>query len=43
MKIVGTYKEYYTQLGKRLQYFHKLLQDAKTKRSALMNKDRDYF
>ena len=31
------------QLGKRLQYLHKLLQDAKTKRLALMNKDRDYF
>ena len=27
IKISGTYKEYYTQLGKRLQYLHKLLQD----------------
>ena len=43
IKIVGTYKEYYMQLGKRLQYLHKLLQDARTKRLALMNKDRDYF
>ena len=43
IKVVGTYKEYYTQLGKRLQYLHKLLQDARTKRLALMNKDRDYF
>ena len=43
IKIVGTYKEYYMQLGKRLQYFHKLLQDVRTKRLALMNKDRDYF
>ena len=43
IKIMGTYKEYYKQLGKRLQYFHKLLQDARTKRLALMNKDRDYF
>ena len=40
---MGTYKDYYTQLGKRLQYLHKLLQDARTKRLALMNKDRDYF
>ena len=40
---MGTYKEYYTQLGKRLQYLHKLLQNARTKRLALMNKDRGYF
>ena len=31
------------QLGKRLQYLHKLLQNARTKRLALMNKERDYF
>ena len=43
IKVVGAYKEYYIQLGKRLQYLHKLLQDARTKRLALMNKDRDYF
>ena len=43
IKIAGTYKEYYMQLGKRVQYLHKLLQDARTKRLALMNKDRDYF
>ena len=43
IKISGTCKEYYMQLGKRLQYLHKLLQDARTKRLALMNKDRDYF
>ena len=43
IKIAGTYKEYYMPLGKRLQYLHKLLQDARTKRLALMNKDRDNF
>ena len=43
IKIAGTYKEYYMQLGKRLQYLHKLLQDARTKRLAQMNKDRDYL
>ena len=43
IKIVGTYKEYYMQLSKRLQYLHKLLQDAKTKRLDLMNKDKNYF
>ena len=43
IKITGTYREYYTQLSKRLQNLHKLVQDARTKRLALMNKDRDYF
>ena len=43
IKVVGTFKEYYMLLGKRLQYLHKLLQDARTKRLALMNKGRDYF
>ena len=43
IKIAGTYKEYYMQLSKRLQYLHKLLQDAKTKGLVLMNKDRNYF
>ena len=43
IKIAGTYKEYYMQLGKRLKYLHKLLQDTRTKRLVLMNKDRDYF
>ena len=43
IKITGKYKEYYMQLGKKLQYLHKLLQDARTKRLALMDKGRDYF
>ena len=43
LKISGTYIEYYMQLNKRLQYLHKLLQDARMKRLALMNKDHDYF
>ena len=43
IKIAETYKEYYNQLSKRLQYLHKLLQDARSKRLALINKDRDYF
>ena len=41
IKVVGSFKEYYTLLGKRLQYLHRVLQDTKTKRLALMNKDRD--
>ena len=27
IKVLGTYREYYIQLGKRLEYLHKLLQD----------------
>ena len=42
-KVSGTYREYFTQLGKRLEYLHKLLQDFWMKRLALINKDRDNF
>ena len=37
------YRDYHTLLSKRLQYFHKLLQDFRMKRLALINKDRDFF
>ena len=43
IKVAGTFKEYHTLLEKRLKYLHKVLQDARTKRLALMNKDRDHF
>ena len=43
IKVVGSFKECYTLLRERLQYLHRVLQDAKTKRLALMNKDRDHF
>ena len=43
IKVSGTYREYFTQLGKRLKYLHKLLQDFWMKRLALINKDRDDF
>ena len=43
IKISGTYREYYMILGKRLQYLHKLLQDFRMKRLALINKDRDFI
>ena len=43
MKVSGTYKEYFTLLGKRLEYLHKLWQDFWLKRLALINKDRDDF
>ena len=43
IKVLGTYKDYYTLLNKRLQYLHKLLQDFKSKTLALINKNRDFF
>ena len=43
IKVLGTYTEYFTQLGKRLEYLHKLLQEFWLKRLALINKDRDDF
>ena len=41
IKLLGTYREYFTLLGKRLEYLYKLLQDFELKRLALINKDRD--
>ena len=43
IKVSGTYRKYFIQLGKRLEYLHKLLQDFWLKRLALINKDRDDF
>ena len=43
VKVSGTYREYFIQLSKRLEYLHKLLQDFRLKRLALINKDRDDF
>ena len=31
-KVSGTYREYFIQLGKRLEYLHKLLQDFQMKK-----------
>ena len=39
IKVAGTFKDYYNLLNKRLEYFHKLLQDFKLKRLAMINKD----
>ena len=43
IKVLGTYREYFIQLGKRLEYLHKLLQDFWMKRLSLIKKDRDDF
>ena len=38
-----SFKDYYTLLNKRFQYLHKLLWDFKSKRLAMINKDRTFF
>ena len=43
IKVSWTYKDYYTLLNESLKYLHKLLQDFRAKRLALINEDRDYF
>ena len=43
IKVSGTFRNYYTLLNKRLQYLHKLLQSFKSKRIAMINKDRSFF
>ena len=43
IKVSGTFKDYYNLLNKRLQYLHKLLQDFKSKRLVMINKDRTFF
>ena len=43
IKVLETYKEYYERLERRLKYLHKVLQDFKTKRLALLNKDCEFF
>ena len=42
-KVAGTFKVYHDLLNKRLEYFDKLLQDFKSKRLAMINKDRAVF
>ena len=43
IKVSGAFKAYYNLLNKRLQYLHKLLQDIKSKRLAMINKNRSFF
>ena len=43
IKVEGTFKDYYNLLNKRLEYLHKLLQDFKSKRLAMINKDTAFF
>ena len=43
IKVARTFKDYHELLNKRLKYLHKLLQDFKSKRVAVINKDRVFF
>ena len=43
IKASGMFKDYFNLLNERLQYLHKLLQDFKSKRLAMINKDRRFF
>ena len=42
IKVSGTFKDYHTLLTKGLDYLQKILQNFKMKRSALLNKDREF-
>ena len=43
IKVLGTLKDYYPLLNKRLQHLHKLLQEFKAKRLVMINKDKNFF
>ena len=43
IKVSGTFKEYYKSLNKMLEYLHDILLNFKSKRLAMINKDRTFF
>ena len=43
IKISGTFREYYELLNKRLKFLHDILLNFKSKRLAMINKDRAFF
>ena len=43
IKVSGTFKDYHELLNKRLKYLYEVLQNFKSKRIALINKDRTFF
>ena len=43
IKVSGMFKDYHELLNRRLRYLHKLLQIFKSKRIAMINKDRAFF
>ena len=42
-KVSGMFKDYHKLLNKRLKYLHKLWQNVKSKKIAMINKDRVFF
>ena len=43
IKVARTFKDYHDLPNKRFEYLHQLLQDFKSKRLAMINKDRTFF
>ena len=43
IKVLGLFKEYYDLLNKCLKYLHEIIQNFKSKRLAMINKDRMFF
>ena len=43
IKVSGTFREYHELLNKRLKYLHGILLNFKSKRLAMINKDRAFF
>ena len=43
IKVWGSFKEYYNLLNKRLKYLHEIIQNFKSKRLVMINKDRMFF
>ena len=43
IKVLGSFKEYYDLLNKCLKYFHEIIQNFKSKRLVMINKDRMFF
>ena len=43
IKVSGSFKEYYNLLNKQLKYLHEIIQNFKSKRLAMINKDRMFF
>ena len=43
VKVTGSFKEYYELLNKQIKYLHEIMQNFKSKRLAMINKDRMLF
>ena len=43
IKVSGSFKEYYELLNKCFKYLHEIIQNFKSKRLAMINKDRMCF